>query len=268
MIRWCAYCQKYLGEIPPFEDFALTHGVCPQCKVGAAAITAHQARDLRGLAQYYAQLRDATRRSLDHATDLLDQGLALGLAPRDLMMGMLQPALYDMGRRWATGECGVGDEERLTALSSTVIELAFARRPEFTRLRQSSSPAALLMVAEENAHTLGARVVEYGLLDLGLPIYTVMPGLSAGATAELVRALRPRVLGVSVSMREQLPALHALSSELRSRDEEPPVLVAGGYAFRTESDAAGTGFRVLSRPSGIHELAAGDAAHAPAPPFG
>lgn len=31
MIRWCSYCQKFLGERAPFDDPSFTHGICERC---------------------------------------------------------------------------------------------------------------------------------------------------------------------------------------------------------------------------------------------
>lgn len=32
MIKWCCYCQAYIGEKPPFNDYTFSHGVCVSCK--------------------------------------------------------------------------------------------------------------------------------------------------------------------------------------------------------------------------------------------
>jgi methanogenic corrinoid protein MtbC1 len=258
MIRWCAYCQKFLGEVPPFSEFTLTHGVCATCKVGAARISSTEARDLRALGAYYAELRDATRNSFERATTVLDRGLALGLAPVDLMMGMLQPALHEMGQRWAVGERRVYDEHQLTALSSAILELAFDRRPELTPLRQLAAPAVILVIAEGNAHTLGLRIVEYHLLDRGLPVFTIAPGLPIAEVCELTRALRPQVLGVSVALPEQISAVRALGEAVLSSGEPGPALVAGGNALRHDRyDLESFGFRIGSSPMTLYDFAYG-----------
>ena len=31
MIRRCAWCDRDLGEIAPFGDQSVTHGICPEC---------------------------------------------------------------------------------------------------------------------------------------------------------------------------------------------------------------------------------------------
>ena len=32
MLRWCSYCQKYLGETAPLEDYRVSHGICQACE--------------------------------------------------------------------------------------------------------------------------------------------------------------------------------------------------------------------------------------------
>jgi hypothetical protein len=31
MVRQCAWCNRVLGHVPPLEDDAVTHSVCPEC---------------------------------------------------------------------------------------------------------------------------------------------------------------------------------------------------------------------------------------------
>jgi len=31
LLRWCAHCQTYLGEIEPYDIFEFSHGICEQC---------------------------------------------------------------------------------------------------------------------------------------------------------------------------------------------------------------------------------------------
>ena len=32
MLKWCSYCQHFMGEIPPHDDFGITHGLCLDCE--------------------------------------------------------------------------------------------------------------------------------------------------------------------------------------------------------------------------------------------
>jgi hypothetical protein len=31
MLKWCSYCQQFLGEVPDYDNFAVSHGICPGC---------------------------------------------------------------------------------------------------------------------------------------------------------------------------------------------------------------------------------------------
>ncbi len=32
MIKWCAYCQQFMTEVEPFDDYRMTHGICSTCQ--------------------------------------------------------------------------------------------------------------------------------------------------------------------------------------------------------------------------------------------
>ena len=31
MIRFCKWCEQYMGEKAPFDDKSITHGICVEC---------------------------------------------------------------------------------------------------------------------------------------------------------------------------------------------------------------------------------------------
>jgi len=31
MIRWCAHCQRYQGDVEPLDDYSVTHTICEDC---------------------------------------------------------------------------------------------------------------------------------------------------------------------------------------------------------------------------------------------
>lgn len=39
MIVWCSYCQKFLKEKPPYDQFQVSHGVCPSCMANALTLS-------------------------------------------------------------------------------------------------------------------------------------------------------------------------------------------------------------------------------------
>src|SRR4051812_46433697 len=107
MFRWCAYCCRFLGERAPFEDFTPTHGLCGECETrGTMTDSAAIARVRPILALHDRLLAEAARTDGGEtpAEEVLEEGRRLGIRPLDLLMGVIQPLLYEIGRRWEDGK--------------------------------------------------------------------------------------------------------------------------------------------------------------------
>jgi methanogenic corrinoid protein MtbC1 len=141
--------------------------------------------------------------------------------------------LYRIGERWAAGELTVANEHTFTAVAVSAVELLFTKDTALQARRQSHNPDVLLVMAENNYHTLGLRMAELGLCLQGLTTFTVMPGLPAREILALSESLRPKVLGMSVALATQMQSVrevHGLLSGLPS--ERRPRLAIGGSALR------------------------------------
>lgn len=255
MIRWCSWCQRYQGEAEPFEDFRLTHTLCDACREADAALNDGLVERVKPIQRYFAKVARAGAEGAS-ATALLDEGLSLGLPPADLLMGVLQPVLYQMGARWSDADACVHEEHRLTGVCATMLQLLTERQPGWAGLRQAHAPQVLLVNAEDNFHTLGVQIVEFFLLAHGVPVFTVHPGLPARETAALAESLRPKVVGVSVALPTQLASVRELTATLTGLPAErrPPV-VAGGYGVRRLGDPGRDfGFSLCQGPVQLLEL--------------
>ncbi len=255
MIRWCAYCQRYLGEAEPYEDFSLTHGVCPACLEGGAVLDPALPDRVEPLKAFLSRVAHAGSNP-SAAPALLEEGRALGVPWLDLLMGIVQPALYQMGLRWSTSLASIAEEHRLTAVCASLITLVAEAQSGTAHLRQSATPAALLVNAEDNFHTLGVQMVEVALLAAGVPVFCVYPGLPAREVAALAASLRPKVVGVSVALPGQLDSVRELASRL-DRQEPRPTLVCGGYGVRRLPDPrSSAGFSLCRSPAELLRLLA------------
>lgn len=232
MIRWCAYCQTYQGEVAPLESYELTHGVCDACstqgKVGDdAAIAA-----IRPLARFHEALREQARDGFAASGEtLLDTAVAIGVRPLDLLMGMLQPVLFEIGAAWERGALSVATEHRFTAAVESVASTARARMPRGTDARVTSSPDVLLVGANGNYHTLGLQVVDLILLSGGRTCLLVEPGLPTSEVIELARATTPKILGISVALVEHGASVEEVAAAVdRWPADARPRLLVGGHA--------------------------------------
>lgn len=254
MIRWCSYCQRYQGEVEPYEDFSVTHGVCPACLDSGAVLDPDLPDRVEPLKAF---LQRVTHAGSDPgaAPALLDEGRSLGVPWVDLLLGLVQPALYQMGERWSGSLASIAEEHRLTAVCASLISLVAEAQAGAARLRQSPAPAALLVNAEDNFHTLGVQVVEVALLAAGVPVFCVYPGLPAREVAALAASLRPRVVGVSVALPEQLGSVRELAALLDRTEGPRPTLVAGGHGVRRLAEARpGAGYSLCRSPAELLRL--------------
>jgi methanogenic corrinoid protein MtbC1 len=232
VIRWCSFCQRYLGESPPFDDYSVTHGICKPCS------EAFDAGDDFGRAErlvdLFRRLQEAGRGGqIPSASAVLDEGIALGLRPIDLLMGLVQPALYDLGERWAAGETTVANEHAFTAMASALLALVMFKYPEAQAFRQAPRPRILLVAADGNYHTLGVQLVELILMLEHIPTFTVYPGIDASEVVELWRKTRAPTIGFSVGLPAQLAGVRSTVEAIaREPSAVLPRFIVGGFPVR------------------------------------
>jgi methanogenic corrinoid protein MtbC1 len=233
MIHWCAYCQKHLGEIAPYDRFEISHGICKTCLEGKVLLDREALDRIRPVAAYYQKIADAYKRS-ESPSELLEEGLQLGLDPWDLLVGILQPALRSMGERWAQAAATVAEEHQLTAACAEILALMKARQPEVKAMQESASPEVLLVNAEGNSHALGLQMVEFYLAAHSVPVMALQQGLPAQEVLQIVASARPRTVGISCALPAQLASVCRTAEAIAALPEEyRPRVFVGGFALRS-----------------------------------
>ena len=259
MIEWCSYCQRFQGERPPFDRFELSHGVCEACARRGAMLDPDAAAAARPVAELFRGVRVAARTGRPLlAADVLGRAEALGVRPVDLLVGMMQPALHEIGELWARGEVTVDVEHRFSAAVEelvAVLRAGTAEPPPGARC----GARFLLVNADGNYHTLGVRIVELMLRWAGCQVTAVVPGLPVADVVYAVQELRPEVLGVSVAMLPEMRAVGELGAALESvAPDHRPRLVVGGRLVKAglSPDAAGK-YDLIADPASLVREAAG-----------
>ena len=234
MIRWCSYCQSYMGESAPLEDYSLTHAICQTCLDQGHADDETHVAVMQAVGGYYQRLREAVDTGMPlQASALVREGLDLGLKESDLAWGVLQPLLRRAGVRWASGNLSVAREHLFSSTAMNMIDLLFSDMPALRERRQSQHPDILLVMAEDNFHSLGLRMAELGFCLTGYTTFTVMPGLPAKEVAALSESLQPRVLGISVALAPQMRSVRETRGMIAKLPAaRRPKLVVGGSAVR------------------------------------
>lgn len=228
MIRWCSYCQAFLGECPPYDLPDFTHGICTPC-VDRLARDEPLAEDTEPVRALFDRILASARDGDEPAcAALVAQARTLGLGAESLLVGMLQPVLYRAGLEWQGGRMSVVAEHRLTRWC----ERAFAL---LAPSRRGLPPIDLLIFQTPgNTHTIGPRFAAQALAARGLTVEVVTPAVPFEEMVTVARELSPRFVGFSCS----LPASVAVACDCigRLRERLEPELGArylvAGFALR------------------------------------
>ena len=251
MIRWCAYCQKYLGESAPFDQFELTHGICKDCLATNRLQEVDEVR-VRGVATFLQKVAECMARD-QLATALLEEGLQLGLQPWDLLIGIIQPVLRNMGEKWASAEATIHQEAQLTASCSRIIALLWERQPGFKALGQAPRPEVLLVNAEGNRHHLGIGLVQFFLLTRGIPARALHAPMPPAELLEVIQECRPRKVGISCAVPGQIPAAGRAVAAIATLPQglQPQVYVGGNGVRGNEASLLGWPCRICAEPADL-----------------
>ncbi len=184
-----------------------------------------------------AFVRALIERDSAAARRAIDAAVAGGVAVDEIYVGVMQPALYEVGHRWALGDLNVAQEHYATALAQSLLDVLSASRPRPPK----DGRLAIVTATPQEQHALGARMVADFLEADGWEAMLLGPGPPARDVVELVDLERPDVVALSTSTAAVLPGvveeLGALA-ELRPR----PLIVVGGRFWTAETSAAAREF--------------------------
>ena len=225
MYSWCAYCQHLIGEVEPLTDYRVSHGMCKPCSIDIEHYS--PAPSVLRAKALFTTLYDAAHSGQFEACDrAIDEALRAGLRPSEIMIGVLHPALGQIGARWETGEISVAEEHRFTEFANRVIQRLRHQRPS------NEWPLVLLAPFEENYHEVGLCIMEHLAWERDVPCSRLPVGTSVSAITTHVVDFEPNLVGLSVSLVEMVPAALEFARTLATRLPTNSELILGGQAFR------------------------------------
>jgi methanogenic corrinoid protein MtbC1 len=181
-----------------------------------------------------AFLRALAERDSSAARRAVDAALAEGLAVDDIYTDVMQPALYEIGHRWALGDLNVAQEHYATQVAQSLIDVLSASRqgpPPDGRL-------AIVTATPEEQHTLGARMLADFLEADGWEALLLGAGPPARDVVEVVDLERPDVVALSTSTAGVLPGVIELVGALAALRPRPLILAGGRFWTAETSPAA------------------------------
>jgi methanogenic corrinoid protein MtbC1 len=147
----------------------------------------------------------------------------------DTYVHVLQPAMYEVGRRWESNQITVAEEHMATAITQFVLSQLYAQ------LEPSSVDRgkALVTGVQGELHQVGANIVADALEADGWDVRFLGTNTPPSGILEALEQHRADLFGISATMLFNVPAVVALVSQVRERmGERSPKILLGGSAFR------------------------------------
>lgn len=153
-----------------------------------------------------------------------------GVGVEDLYLGVFQPCLWEVGRRWQSGQVTVAQEHLVTA----AIQLAMAQL--YPRVFSTPRVYRTVVVASVGGelHELGGRMVADIFELRGWDAHFVGGNVPAGSVADLAAKVEADVVAVSATLPSHLPDVEEVVRAVRARSDAR-VLV-GGRPFNRVPD--------------------------------
>jgi len=184
-----------------------------------------------------AFLRALVERDSTAARRVVDAALAEGVGVDDIYTGVMQPALYEIGHRWALGDLNVAQEHYATTVAQSLLDVLSASR----RRPPPDGRLAIVTATPDEQHSLGARMLADFLEADGWEALLLGAGPPVRDVVELVDLERPDVVALSTSTAGVLPGLIELVRALAELQPRPLIL-AGGRFWTAETTAAAREF--------------------------
>jgi methanogenic corrinoid protein MtbC1 len=172
---------------------------------------------------------------LSGARAVLDEAIAAGMPVRRIYLDVLQPTLYEIGRRWSHAEIGIAQEHLATAATqSAMARLAGSLAEGPRRVRAGS---AVVACVTDELHAVGGRMVADFLEADGWRVAFLGQVTPGHDLAALTARQGAQLVALSAALPERVPQVAEACAGLRALDPAPFVLV-GGQAFGGSAERA------------------------------
>ncbi len=204
MYKWCSYCQSFLGEFEPRNDYQLSHGICPSCKArlhthGADLIS--RSKILKG---FFTSIRsDLLERKNREPNLLLQQAREIGVTPLNLLAGAMQPLLYEIAQLQASGQLSIQHEHEFSLMIEGIFHEIKKERSDMFDSKLPESRKILIACADGNYHSFGPRLIQESLLEDGFSVTCIFPSLPFEDIIAASNNISAHIIGISVATEAQ-----------------------------------------------------------------
>jgi methanogenic corrinoid protein MtbC1 len=201
---------------------------------------------------YLGAIRDGDRR---RAFEIVDDARGSGLDLATLYIGVLQPALREIGRLWQENQISVADEHLATAITQAAMARAY--QSAFT-WRTTEGRTLIAACADLERHEVGLRML-CDLLDLeGWDTTYLGATVPTESLVTMVQRRRPDVVALSVALSPHLPRLrNMIDAVRRALGDRGPLIIVGGRPFLDDpklADAVGADLTATTAVDAVRML--------------
>ncbi len=248
MIIWCAYCQQFQGEKAPFDNYSITHGVCPACKPQGGDLTDQQFERVQELKKLQDSLFKAgIKQDISSAEKAIEAAQNSGARLLDIFMGVITPALWRIGDLWAAGSITTEEEQRFTSFYNAILNKLEHSSPIAPRYEEAPVAEVALMNSPGNIHNLGIKVLDLWLQSKGVRSALLPENAAFEEIIAQLELIKPRYLVISAAIQTQIPGALQFCHSLRAAlGMQCPQILLGGNAVKKEAQIAQDGVIVIS----------------------
>jgi methanogenic corrinoid protein MtbC1 len=154
---------------------------------------------------------------------VVEEGLERGASVDQLQLEVLQEAQREIGRRWELGAISVAQEHMATAISHVVLAHLYDRAPAV----RPNGRRILIACVQGELHDFPARLLADGLDLAGFEVRYLGADVPTSDLVREVAETKPDLVGLSVTMVSNLPALRGAVAELRQAHPSVAIAIGG-----------------------------------------
>ena len=144
---------------------------------------------------------------------------------------IIQPAMYEIGHRWASGQITVGQEHLATAITQRVMAHYYPMILDLPRQKGT----IVVTASPGELHEIGVRIVADLFEVGGWNVHCTGANTPAQSITDLVQQTNARVLCISTTLATSLPAVSELIDQVRSDCQSAaPHILVGGQAYMSD----------------------------------
>ncbi len=232
MFRWCSYCQSFMGESEPRDNFTLTHGVCAKCRPKVRTITQQELEGVMPIKLFFNELQSSilSLQKFDKSK-IMAEANRLNINAADLLAGVMQPLLYEIGKMYQEGKIPAVQEHKFSMMIKELIR--DIRMELLANIPEKQNTEVLLACANGNFHEFGISLLELHLKKAGVSVESLYPGLPPDQLVAYAKQLNVKVVGLSVSMENQLAEVEEVARLFNESKGPRPYVIVGGFVIRS-----------------------------------